>query len=283
MRDGYEYYTKRVFSKIENGQLKTLLNSYLEGLYTTLEVWTFNRIFNEMINSFENVKITDLTWDLMCNQIRNMKSGYKYLIRFYGYAQKSGACLGCHDEYLKRNSWILFDNKDIHVNESNISKFYFSGGSPENFFIISNGKFPPCYIYIDTANSKLNKIFNLFIKFREGLLTNEVMLADFLRNFELSLGQYSSLINDMRDFNYETFDTQFKYFSTDDDKKRQIRIFYLKSFYVFLIRFFEDIREKHDVLNIEHGIDKAFLCKENFSTLYEEGVNGKLNHTHLRQ
>lgn len=259
-----EFIQKVVYDKIKDERLASLLIDYLSEIYND----NLKPVFRDIANVFDGIVLENLSWELMCEQLTFMTRGASHLIRFYYFVLKSGIYIGIYSDYLKENPWILLCDGNYHVDT--FKEFYFTDSNPLNFFILISGKKQQAlYVYVNTENPILRDVLKAFVKYRESLSVEEDCLAFFFKNFEASLSEYASLNKGFESFNFETLKTQFYYYSNSQYPQKSLK--YLKSFYVFLIQYFEKNEPKHKVFDTSSGIDLNYLLRDNFSKLFTEG------------
>ncbi|MBU3190760.1 tyrosine-type recombinase/integrase [Clostridium bowmanii] len=261
-----EHYEELLNIKVKDKMLNKVLNDYITLKYNE----SFKQYINILINSFQDIEIKDLSWALLCNQIFVLNRGIKVLIIFYGYMLKEGIDLGEHTIFLKENIWILLgdDEKDYKI--SNYKEIYSLGSSPLGIIMVKTNK-NKFVLNLNFYDIFLLNIARTFIKYleTENITYEGDRIEEFICDFENSLEKLGKLPNVIEEFGNDTFLIQFQYYQLKVKKTFALRN--LKSFYIFLMDYFENSNPQHKVFSKKSGIDRNFLYRDNFNILFGKG------------
>ncbi|WP_298839682.1 tyrosine-type recombinase/integrase [Clostridium sp.] len=268
-----EFYEKLLNDVIKDKRLKIYLYDYIttsDDEYFNPETSKyFENCIKIFINIFRDIKIEELSWKLLCNQVSNSNIGAKHLIKFYGYILKIGINLGEHTKFLRDNCWIFMSEGYDKI--LNYKKYYLVGSTPLDIFMIKNNKMVHFYeVHFDSEF--LSNLMRKFIKYCE--VQNKTYFGysiyKFITCFEKSFGKSEDIPKVIEEFGYETMLTQFQYYKLKNEECKPY-LKHLNYFYRFLINYFENNNSQHKLFNNGSGIDRTFLFRENFNTLFGKG------------
>lgn len=255
--------------KINDEPLKLLVREFILNflLFQYEDNKNFILAARALVKSFKKIRIYDICWDTLCNQIRSHSLGryqQHIVVQCYLFILQHDMWFDEYKEYLKENHWIFKELKGKWV-----ERFY-KGSIPYNLRQVMGQK---GYEIID-LRCKSEFIRNLLIQY----LSYECSKCKFghrfrifLKYFEDSLMVVDELPNRIEDFTIKTFKIQYRFYKkikwADNHKATR----HIKGFYVFLADEMLKDEQIYKLFPSDCGIDKYYLEHDHFDTLYEKG------------
>lgn len=248
--------------------LKVFSNSYDD--FKKKNFININKHYMNIISLFENICIEDLTWDLLCVQVKQIKSGSQLLISFYNMLLSKNIYLGKFSKYLYESKCLDILSSTSHVS---YEKIFFSGSNPKNIYIFySSHKKSNLNLYLNIEDDYLRNIIISYLKYQEKKSNSSYVdyLQKFVEHFEDSLANTVIKPKKYEDFKFSIFKVQYNFYKINFDNNSIF--FLLKSFYIFIIETFELNGYKKSFFN-ESNVDKIYFYRTNFMNLFDKGYN----------
>lgn len=222
------------------------------------------KLYNFITDLLNNSK--NVSWESLCKQIQRLKElkiyGTGYIINLYLYLIEKGVYLGEYHNYIATNKWIL-DSETYKG--SSFEESFFIGSNPKNIFIYKVGQ-NRRIIYLNIHDNRLRDILKDFLLHLQDIEYYDCKMKVFAQGFEESLSGNKLINISIDSFNEKTLEEQFRYYSMKQGRDKTICIKILKEFYTYLCE-----RLGKDIFNISSGINKYYIQRMDFSTLYSDG------------
>ena|GEM_PF-4030367 len=227
----------------------------------------------KFLPSFRGLSLVDLTWKKMCEQLQK-GARFNAIAPFYAYLLERCYSLGIHTEFLRQNSWLF-----QYVTSTLTSAIYLPEINPSNLIRIkmrnSTGHF---YCNLNVECEGLRSLLKAFIAHRLTVTNSTHGIKEFISHFTVSLGSTRIGSGKPEYFDHKTFDTQLEFYKKKEVShhvvKRNTQV--LKDFYLFLLDYIKENEIEHKVFPYNCGIDRYFLLRPDFETVYSDG--GRLVH-----
>ncbi|MGE5626719.1 MAG: tyrosine-type recombinase/integrase [Solirubrobacterales bacterium] len=266
-------------SKAKEKNKEILNDEFLLQIYNRFSEFYFTEVENSeyvfwayvsFLKTYGMNKIDWFTWDNLCKSYKSISERHiKCMITFFRFLVLSNSYTGKYEEYLKNNIWILESRHGLSIKD-----IFYNGSKPYYFeqFIFEKkiGESETTRYNFNTDNKFIRRLLVGFVNTIPDKEKGGTRFKVFVYYFDKSLYALNNKIERIEDFNYEVFVKQYRFYKRITWGNHKATCL-LTRFYIYLLEYIEKEEIKHKLFTSDNPIDKYYLYKTNFSTLYSAG------------